>query len=179
MSASSEKPLEKPITLVEASRLVFLEPKKLHFFKHGATLRLTIEDDRCFMKVGVMRAFPFSDPEKFLSVRDGAEKEVGMIVNPAELTEENRRLITEDLERRYLVPVVSRIVSAKERFGSVEWVMETDRGVCRFTTQNLRENSQRPAPGRIVLSDVDGNRYDIRKIEGLSQQSQELLFRHI
>jgi hypothetical protein len=43
----------------------------------------------------------------------------------------------------------------------------------------LRENVQRPAPSRIILSDVDGNRYDIRQVEELSLQSQELLFRHL
>ena len=37
---------EAPLTLVEASQLVFLDQRKLRFFKHGATLRLTVEDDR-------------------------------------------------------------------------------------------------------------------------------------
>jgi len=58
-------------------------------------------------------------------------------------------------------------------------VVETDRGLCRFTSQNLRENVQRPAPGRIILNDVDGNRYDIRNVDELSHESQELLFRHL
>jgi hypothetical protein len=171
--------LENTISLVEASRLTFLDPAKLSFVKHGASLRLTIEGDRSYPKVGILRAFPFSEPDKFLSVRDGAEKEVGLILNPLKLSAENRKLVDEELERRYLVPAVKRIIAAKERFGSVEWTMETDRGLCRFTTQNLRENSQRPAPGRIILSDVDGNRYDIRKVDDLNRESQELLFQHL
>jgi hypothetical protein len=174
-----EKPKETPATLVEASRLVFLDPKKLRFFKHGATLRLTIEDDRSFPKVGIVRAFPLSDRSRFFSVRDGADNEVGLIVNPTDLSMENQNLIEEDLQRRYFVPSVKKIVAAKERFGTVEWTVETDRGVCHFTTQNLRENVQRPAPGRIILNDVDGNRYDIRDLDELSRESQELLFRHL
>ena len=39
----------------------------------------------------------------------------------------------------------------------------------RFTTRNLRENVQRPAPARIILNDVDGNRYDIRDVDALSR----------
>jgi hypothetical protein len=174
-----DKPKETPATLVEASRLVFLNPKKLRFFKHGATLRLTIEDDRSFLKVGVLRAFPLSDRNRFFSVRDDGENEVGLIVNPTDLSAENQNLIDEDLQRRYFVPSVKKIVSAKERFGTVDWTVETDRGVCHFTTQNLRENVQRPAPGRIILNDVDGNRYDIRNLDELSRESQELLFRHL
>jgi hypothetical protein len=178
-TTTQEKPKETPATLVEASRLVFLDPSKLLFMRHGATLRLTLEADRSFPKVGILRAFPLSDRNHFLSVRDGGDNEIGVIVNPDELGAEQRKLVEEDLQRRYLVPAVKRIVSAKERFGTVEWTVETDRGVCHFTTQNLRENVQRPAPGRIILNDVDGNRYDIRNLDELSRESQEVLFRHL
>jgi uncharacterized protein DUF1854 len=179
MSANEEKQLEPTVTLVEASRLVILDPKQLSFFWHGATLRLTVEGARSYLKVSVLRAFPLSEPNRFLSIRDGANEEVGLIVDPEQLSVENQKLIEEYLERRYLVPVVTRIVSARERFGTVDWTMETDRGLCRFTTRNLRENIQRPAPGRIIINDVDGNRYDIRDIDKLSVEGQELLFRHI
>jgi hypothetical protein len=174
-----ENAKEIPATLVEASQLIFLNPKKLRFFKHGATLRLTIEDDRSYPKVGIVRAFPLSDRSRFFSVRDEGENEIGLIVNPTDLSADNQNLIDEDLQRRYFVPSVQRIVSAKERFGTVDWVVETDRGVCHFTTQNLRENVQRPTAGRIILNDVDGNRYDIRDVDELSRESQEILFRHL
>ncbi len=177
--ADEKKQQEDSIALVEASQLALLDVKRLRFFKHGATLRLTVEGDRSYLKVGILRAFPLSEPSRFLSVRDDANKEAGLIVDPAELSVENRKLVEEDLERRYLVPAVKRIVAAKERFGTVDWTMETDRGVCRFTTRNLRENVQRPAPGRILLNDVDGNRYDIRNLADLNRESQELLFRHM
>jgi hypothetical protein len=178
-SDQQQKQLESPLSLVEASRLSFLDPRKLFFFRHGAILRLTIDEDRTYMTVSLVRAFPLSNPNSYLSIRDGAGKEVGLLVNPAELTSESQKLVEAELQRRYLVPVVQRIVAAKERFGTVDWTMETDRGVCTFTTQNLRENIQRPAPGRMILNDVDGNRYDIRNIDALSLESQQLLFRHI
>ena len=174
-----DKPKETPATLIEASRLMFLNAEKLRFFRHGATLRLTIEDDRSYPKVGIVCAFPLSDRNRFFSVRDGGDNEIGLILNPTDLSAENQNLIDEDLQRRYFVPSVKKIVSAKERFGTVEWAVETDRGVCHFTTQNLRESVQRPAPGRIILNDVDGNRYDIRNLDELSRESQEILFRHL
>ncbi|MBM3835057.1 MAG: DUF1854 domain-containing protein [Verrucomicrobia bacterium] len=174
----AKKP-EPAVTLLEASQLIFLDAKKLRFFKHGVALRLTLDEDRSYPRVGIMRAFPLPDPNRFLSVRDDSNKEVGLIANPAELSAENRELVEEELERRYLVPAVKRIVAAKERFGTVDWTMETDRGVSRFTTRNLRENVHRPSPGRIILNDVDGNRYDIRNVHDLSHDSQELLFRHM
>src|SRR5260221_10300443 len=154
LSGAEAKAQDTPSTLLEASQLLFLDPKKLRFFKHGATLRLTVEGDRSYPKVGILRAFPLAEPNRYLSVRDGENKEAGLIVNPAELSVESRELVEEDLARRYLVPVVKRIVSVKERFGTVDWTVETDRGLCCFTTRNLRESVQRPAPGRIILNDV-------------------------
>jgi hypothetical protein len=178
-AATEEKKPETPLSLVEASRLVFLNVSKLRFFKQGATLRLTVDEDRSYLKVGIMRAFPLSEAKRFLSVRDDANKEVGLIVDPVQLSAENRKLVEEDIERRYFVPRVKRIVTSKERFGTVDWTMETDRGLCKFTTRNLRENVQRPAPGRIILNDVDGNRYDIHDLDELDHESQEMLFRHM
>jgi Domain of unknown function (DUF1854) len=175
----SALPAAQTSTLVEASRLAFLDPSKLRFIAHGPILRLTIEDDRSILRVGIVRAFPLSEPSRYLSVRDGQGKEVGLIVQPADLRPEDRALVEHDLVRRYLVPAVTRVVSARERFGTVEWTMETDRGVVRFTTRNLRENVQRPSQGRIILNDVDGNRYDIRDVDRLSGPSQDLLFRHL
>ena len=180
MTSIAETPaVPKTTTLVEASRLVFLDVAKLRFFAHGPILRLTIDDDRSFLRVAVVRSFPLSEPARYLSVRDGQGKEVGLIVDPAQLQSEDRALVQRELDRRYLVPAVTRIVSARERFGTVEWTMETDRGVVRFTTRNLRENVQRPSPGRIILNDVDGNRYDIVNVDGLNRSSQDLLFQHL
>jgi hypothetical protein len=179
MIAPEQKKQESPATLVEASQLVLLDVTRLRFSKQRATLRLTIEGDRSYLQIGIVRAFPLSDPNQYFSVRDGANKEVGLIVDPSRLGVEDRQLVDEELQRRYFVPAVTRIVSAKERFGTVDWTVETDRGLCRFTTRNLRENVQRPAPERIILTDVDGNRYDIRNIDEVSRESQELLFRHM
>lgn len=171
--------VEAPLSLAEAAQLVLLDPSKLHFFRHGAALRLTVAEDRTLLKVTVLRAFPLSDPGRYYSVRDASNKELGLIADPGALDAESRKLVEQDLERRYLVPAVRRIASTKERFGTVDWVMETDRGIVKLTTRNLRENVQRPAPGRVIITDVDGNRFDIRDIEALDPESQRLLFQHM
>ncbi|MEZ4699083.1 MAG: DUF1854 domain-containing protein [Rhodothermales bacterium] len=168
-----------PLTLVEASRLEMLDPARLTFFRHGAALRLTVAGDRSYLSVAVLRAFPLSEPARFLSLRDGEGKEIGVLAEPAALGEADRLIVEDALERRYFVPEVTRILAAKERFGTVDWTVQTNRGERRFTTQNLRENSTRPAPGRLILSDIDGNRYDIRDIDGLDRESQTLLYKHV
>jgi hypothetical protein len=165
--------------LTEAGQLVYLDAKKLRFHRHGDILRLLIENERTCLKCNIVRAFPLSQPDRFLSVRDGENKEIGLIADPQELDAENQRLVREELERRYLIHVIRRVIGIKERFGTVEWEVETQRGICKFTTRDLRENVVRPSPGRYILTDVDGNRFDVPRLSALDAQSQDWLLRHL
>src|SRR5260370_3757009 len=101
-------------TPLETADLRYLDPRKLRFFRHGATLRLTVEEESSYLKVTVVRTFPLSHPQRFLSVRAGENKEGGVLVDGAELDEENRRLVADELERRYVVPVIRRAIRLKE-----------------------------------------------------------------
>jgi hypothetical protein len=164
---------------LETTDLRFLEPTSLRFFRHGATLRLTVADEFSVLKAAVVRVFPLSLPGQYLSVRKGDNKEVGLVVDPERLDAESRRLVEEELERRYVVPVIRRVTAVKERFGTVDWEVETDRGLCRFTTRNTRESVAQPSPNRLLLTDVEGNRYDVRDLTALDAASQAWLLRHI
>lgn len=165
--------------LAEAAQWRKLDPPRLRFFKAGATLRLTLDNDCSILKVAILRAFPLSLPGQYYSVRNGGGKEVGIIITPDELDPESRSLVEAELERRYLVATVRRIRSVEERFGTVDWEVETQRGLTRFTTRELRENVLRPAPGRILFNDVEGNRYEIPDLAALDPQSQSWLLRHL
>ena len=140
---------------------------------------MTLEDDCSYIGVAVLRVFPLSDPQRYVSVRDAANKEIGLIADIRELDAEGRRLVAAELERRYLVPVVRRVLAIVERFGTVDWTVETDRGLRSFTTRNMRESVVQPAPNRYLIADVDGNRYDVRDLTALDAASQAWLVRHM
>lgn len=169
----------QPATLTEASDLRYLNPSTLQFFRHGATLRLTIENELSCLQVTVVRLFPLSEPQSYLSIRSGDNNEIGVLMAASELDLESRQLVAEELERRYLVPVVQRVIAVKERFGTIEWQVETDRGTRTFTTRELRENVAQPSPNRYLLSDVDGNRYDVRDLQALDPASRMHLSRYL
>jgi hypothetical protein len=164
---------------LETTDLRFLEPRELRFSRHGARLRLTLGSDCSYLDITLLPTFPLSDPRRYVSVWAAESKEIGIIAHTRELDEESRRLVAEELERRYLVPVIQRVLALKERFGTVEWTVETDRGTRRFTTRNLRENVVQPAPNRYLITDVDGNRYDVRDLAELDRASQTWLLRYI
>ena len=176
---NSEDPSARPAPEPEAGVLRYLAPEDLTFARHGAALRMTVAGEQSVLRVTVLRAFPLSDPDRYLSMRDGGGQEVGVLRDPAALPAEAQALLAEELERRYVIPVITRVLEARERFGIVDWRVQTDRGERAFTTRNLRDAQVSPAPGRFVISDVDGNRYDIPDLEALDATSRAFLGQHL
>jgi hypothetical protein len=157
----------------------YLDAKKLRFAKHGACLRLTLEDEVSYLEVKVTRLFPLSDPDCYLAVRDKDNEEIGILTKLSDLDEANRNLILEQLERRYLMPIITRVINVKERFGTAEWEVETSRGKRKFTMRNMRENITNVTPYRYLLTDVDGNRFDVRDLRELDSTSKGFLLRYL
>jgi hypothetical protein len=163
----------------ETTDLRFLDPNTLRFRRQGARLRLARAGEVGEIDVTVVRVFPLSNPRRYLSVRDMDENEIGLLVDLEQLDETSRRLVREELDRRYIIPVIQRIVSVRERFGTIDWTVATNYGRRLFTTRNLRENVVQPAPNRYILTDVDGNRYDLRDVESLDKVSQAWVLRYL
>ena len=177
---SLDKTESRPsLSLVEASPSRTLDPAKLDFYAAGAALRLTIPGEFCWLKVSIMRLFPITRPSEYYSVRDSQGQEVGIIPAPSKLAAENRRLVEEEIRRRYMVSEILRVQKVEERFGTVDWTVETDRGPRRFTTRELRENTVSVRPGSYLLTDVEGNRFNIADLNGLDLASRILLSRHL
>jgi hypothetical protein len=172
-------PARKTMSLAEAGRLRLLDGTKLRFHRAGATLRMTLEGEACWLRVRVSRAFPLSEPTRYFSIRDGAKNEIGILADPATLDPDSRCLLEAELERRYVMPVVRRILRVKDRFGVVDWDVETDRGQRTFTTRDLRETVLRSGPGRYIVVDIEDNRYEIPNLYALSPSSQARLLQHL
>jgi len=176
-AASDDRP--SSLSLVEASPVRALEPSTLRFAMKGAALRLTIEEEYCYLKVSVLRLFPISRPTEYYSIRDSAGQEIGIISDPSMLSEGDRRLVEAEIRRRYMVSVILRIIKVEERFGTVEWNVETDRGPVRFTTREHRENTVAAKEGSFLLTDVEGSRFHIPDVDSLDLPSRILLSRHL
>jgi hypothetical protein len=156
-----------------------LDPRRLRFFRHGAILRLTVEGEFSVLKVSVVRAFPLRHPNCFYSVLDGGNRDVGVIADPSALDPDSRRLVEEALRRRYHLPRIRRVLNIRERFGTEEWHVETDRGECFLTTRNLHDNTAQPDADRLLITDVDGNRFEIPSLSAVDPVSRRFLDRHL
>ncbi len=168
-----------PPTDPASFELRILDPKQTRVFRVAGVARLTLENDRSWTKVSVARAFPLSDPDHYLGFLDGAGKDVGLLYDPGLLDAESRLVVEEELERRYFVPVVERVLHVKEEFGTVYWTVETDRGEKEIVVRNLRDNLQELSASRLLITDVDGNRFEFPDITRLDNKSQAILMRNL
>ena len=178
--SSSVAEIPSPLPTDPSSfELRILDPRRIRVFRVTGVPRLTLEEDRSWIKVSVARAFPLSDPDHYLGFLDGAGKDVGLLHDPSMLDPDSRKVVEEELEKRYFVPVVERVLNVKEEFGTVYWTVETDRGQKEIIVRNLRDNLQELSASRVILTDVDGNRFEFPDTGKLDGKSQGIILRNL
>lgn len=168
-----------PPTDPESFELRILDPKRMRLFRHTGVPRLTLREDRSWIKVSVARAFPLSDPDHYLGFLDGDGKDIGLLHDPGLLDPESRQIVDEELEKRYFVPIVERVLTIKEEFGTIYWTVETDRGQKEIIVRNLRDNLQELSASRVIITDVDGNRFEFADVSKLDGKSQGVILRNL
>lgn len=123
----------------------------------------------------VMAAFPLTRPGRMVSLRDLEGEEIGLLDDVARLDPESREVMTEELERAYFMPAIGDILDLREELGVVTWDVETDRGPRSFQVRRVRQNIRKMGRRRLVIKDVDGNRYEIRDWLRLPPHAQKLI----
>ncbi len=166
------------------SDLILLSPSAVRLSRPApgsVTVRLTAEGDprltpdRCYADVRIARAFPFSDPDKYIGLRDASDKDIGTLVSLDGIDADSRRIITEELERRYFLPVWERTVRVKEQYGVIDWEMVTDRGTRTYSLRNIKDSVQNLGQNRVLITDPEGNRFEVRDTDSLDAKSRDVL----
>jgi hypothetical protein len=155
-------------------------PNDSFSLSHDAWGRLVLVDTDGRKHVGVepVRAFPISDPTKWVAICSPEGKEVVCIEDLAGLPEEVRRILEEELARREFVPVIRKITRASSDAAPTEWEVVTDRGPTRFTLDS-DDHVRRLGPHRVLITDSRGLRYAIPDTRALDVSSRRILDRHL
>ena len=179
--------------------MTYLTPENIRFAKSAngfisaaATAPNPLKDGEVeameLERVFLHRAFPFGDPDLYISVQaifhkdgkthdedgkriKGDMKEVGMIGNIADFDPETQEILRAELGRKYYCPTIKTISSIKERYGYSYWVVDTDMGDISFGVYDTFRSIQRISDDRLVINDIDGNKYDIPSLEALDKRS--------
>jgi hypothetical protein len=137
-------------------------------------LCLRVDGEQEFVDVRASAAFPISGRANFVGFLGERGREIALVRDPEQLDADSRALLEEELARVYFRPRVTTVYRIEETFGCSRWEVETDRG---FTIIEVTDREQvRLLPGgRIMIQDVDGNRFEIPDVADLDPKSQALL----
>lgn len=130
-----------------------------------------------FERIVPIRAFPISDPDDYISIREPDSKdhgkglEIGMITHLPDLPKETQALLTEELDKRYFTPEILRIFSVTEKFGYLNFDVETSAGRVNFVMVNPYSNFRTLEDERVFIYDIDGNCFRISDPKKLDRHS--------
>lgn len=156
-------------SLKDISVTVWLTPQNASFSYRNGFLYVT--HDQKEQRAFLCRQFPFELQWEFISVLDDEQGEIGIIRRVSDFEGEAGELLCRELQRRYYAPVIRCIKQIKERYGFSYWKVTTDEGDVSFTLHDTFRSIIHAEEKRLVILDVDGNRFEIPNVDGLDRKS--------
>ena len=139
-------------------------------------------DGRLWARVGDERTpvsarpcFPWSEPQRHVSLRDEDGREVAMVADPATLDTDSQDALRKALGTAGFLLRVTRIMDVDDEVEIRHWKVETEQGPRSF--QTALDNWPREMPGGgFVVEDVAGDLYYVDQPEALDRRSRQFLW---
>ena len=125
--------------------------------------------------VKLRQCFPWSEPARFVSLRDADDKEVALIEQPSSLDDESRQVFEMALAEAGFVLDVTRVVNIEEEIEIRQWTVETKQGNRSFQT-HLDDWPRVLPSGGLLIRDVAGDLYRLAEPATLDKKSRALLW---
>ncbi len=143
-------------------------------------VRVTKKDGSVIEDLEPRRLFPVTNKEMYITLLDSDEREVAFVRDLSELDEASAEALRACFEEYYRVPRITALLDSREKFGSLTWVVETDRGgPVTFRIRNRHSDIKMMRDGRILVRDTDDNRYEIASFDAMDARSKQLLFSYL
>ncbi len=132
----------------------------------------TVGGEKYYDRIYLHRSFPYEHPYEYISVLDRDNVEIGLIADINIFDGETAEMLRRELDRKYFAPVISKIISVKERYGYSYWEVIADDGRrLSFTMRDTFRSILKVTPEHVFLTDNDSNRYEIKDTEALDRKS--------
>lgn len=125
--------------------------------------------------VRLRQCFPWSEPHRYLSLRDDDDEEVALVEDPATLPTESRQALEQALAEAGFVLEVTRVLSIDEEVEIRQWKVETKHGPRSFQT-HLDDWPRALPKGGLLIRDVAGDLYLLASPREMDRRSRELLW---
>jgi hypothetical protein len=155
---------------------VYLPPEVLPpVLELGADGRLRAGTSGATRPVVVRRCFPWSEPSRYISLRDADQGEVALVRDPKELSPASRQALDLAMAEAGFVFEVTRVIEVEEEVEIRHWKVDTRQGLRSFQTR--LDDWPRALPGGgFLIRDVAGDLYRIPEPEGMDKVSRDLLW---
>jgi ATP-binding cassette subfamily B protein len=168
----------------DAARIQWLVPGEHRFAvgRHGR-IELWRDDARIAAGLFVVRTFPATHPEGYLSVRGwsdtGEEMELGMIRGLAAWPADDREIVRTALARRALVRRIERVHDVKLAHGYLDFDVETDVGRQAFTMRWTQSQAVDFGSDGKMLIDTEENRWVVPRVADLPRPDEERFLQYV
>jgi hypothetical protein len=135
-------------------------------------------DGRSAAGVSVVRAFPLSEPDRWIAICDRHGSELALLSSLADLPEAKRKLIEDELAQREFTPVILRVYRSSGLTEPCEWDVETDRGRTQLVLKS-EDDIRRLGPHGALIRDAVGVRYLIPDSRTLDAASRQIVERYL
>ncbi len=141
-------------------------------------LVLRLANGMMYKGVTPVRAFPVQSPEEFVALMSTEGKEVLWIDRLAEVPEDVRMLINEEIAARDVMPVIQQLSKVSTYSTPSVWEVNTDRGATKFVLKT-EEDIRRLGGGTLIITDSHGLRFYVPDMQQLDKHSRRILDRFL
>lgn len=131
-------------------------------------------DGRVYDSIVPVRSFPISAPYEGIALVGADGSELVWIDSLADLPEDTRSLLEEELASREFVPEIQHIRHVSSFATPSRWQVETDRGDAVLVLK-AEEDIRRLSASSLLIADAHGVQYLIRDLANLDKTSRRLL----
>jgi hypothetical protein len=141
-------------------------------------LVLSLSDGTMHEGVIPVRAYPVQAPQEFVALMSTEGKEVLWIERLADVPEDIRVLVNEEIASRDVMPVIQQLTKVSTYSTPSTWEVVTDRGPTKFILKG-EEDIRRLNGGTLIITDSHGLRFYVADMQQLDKHSRRILDRFL
>ena len=161
--------------LSQAVDIGWLDLKSTEFYEGNGGFTGMRYKGQDHKRIQLRRAMPDRYPSEFISIADHENKEIGMIRALTDLSDAQLRIVSDELDRRYYCPEILEVKSVRDKLGYVYMEMEViaagEKHERSAAVNDVNKNIRMIGANRLIVFDVDGNRYIINALDKLDRKS--------
>ena len=158
---------------------IYIDNDMARFVRKDLTVvDMELTDGRRFKNLEPHRLFPVSVQDRYITLLDESGTEQAVIRDLNTLPKDQREIIEDCLNEYYLIPRILRIRDYKERFDGLTLFTDTDKGEADIDIRILLKGFRMDGI-RVLVRDINDNRYEIPDINRLDSLSRQILGRYL